>query len=78
MAYGKERGSDMRYHVAASGQMGVVSLKRDTIAGALKKAREFREEGLYSEVRVFEDETGLPVDEDRGVSGRDGGKPDSA
>ncbi|WP_207482498.1 hypothetical protein [Arenibaculum pallidiluteum] len=53
----------MRYHIAASGQMGVVGLKRDTIAGALKKARELRGEGIYSDVRIVDSDTGAEVDE---------------
>jgi hypothetical protein len=53
----------MRYHIAASGQMGVVGLKRDTIEGALKKARELRDEGIYSDVRIVDNATGAEVDE---------------
>ena len=53
----------MRYHVMASGQAGVMGLKRDSIEGALKKAGELRQEGIYTEVRIIDASTGDVVDE---------------
>ncbi|MBF0393315.1 MAG: hypothetical protein HQL38_11610 [Alphaproteobacteria bacterium] len=53
----------MRYNVVASGQDGILGLKRDTIKGALKKAGELRSEGIYTEVRIMDTTTGDVVDE---------------
>lgn len=53
----------MRYHVMGSGQDGVIALKRDSIEGALKKARELRRDGHYAEVRIIDTASGEPVDE---------------
>ena len=53
----------MRYQVMAGGTMGVFGLKRDTIEGALKKARELRQTGEYSDVRIIDTTTGSEVDE---------------
>lgn len=37
-----QREVSMRYNVMAGGTMGVFGLKRDTLEGAVKKARELR------------------------------------
>lgn len=55
----------MRYNVVASGQDGILGLRRDTIEGALKKAGELRAEGIYTEVRIMDTTTGDVVDESR-------------
>lgn len=62
----------MRYHVMASSQAGVLALKRDSIEGALKKARELRGDGLYSDVRIVDTSTGDAVDEAQ-FAGHEGG-----
>ncbi|WP_377805579.1 hypothetical protein ABNQ38_02770 [Azospirillum sp. A29] len=53
----------MRYHITGSSQVGVMGLKRDTLEGALKKANELRQEGIYSEVLIIDTETGDVVKE---------------
>ncbi len=55
----------MRYNVMAGGTMGVFGLKRDTLEGAVKKARELRQSGEYSDVRIIDIETGSVVEEPR-------------
>ncbi|NUB05809.1 hypothetical protein FW320_06415 [Azospirillum sp. Vi22] len=53
----------MRYHITASSQVGVMGLKRDTLEGALKKARELREQGIYTDVRIIDTENGTVIQE---------------
>ena len=55
----------MRYHVMAGGSMGVFSLKRDTLEGAIKKANELRQSHEYEEVRIIDTESGTVVEEPR-------------
>lgn len=55
----------MRYHVMAGGSMGVISLKRDTLDGAVKKANELRSSHEYEDVRIIDTESGATVDEPR-------------
>ncbi|PWC42109.1 hypothetical protein [Azospirillum sp. TSO22-1] len=53
----------MRYHVMAGGTMGVISLKRDTLDGAIKKAGELRQSHEYEDVRIIDTESGAVVEE---------------
>jgi hypothetical protein len=53
----------MRYHITGSSQVGVLGLKRDTLEGALKKANELRQQGIYNEVQIIDIETGDVVKE---------------
>jgi len=53
----------VRYHVMAGGTMGVFSLKRDTLEGAVKKANELRQSHEYEDVRIIDTENGAVVDE---------------
>ncbi|WP_376963681.1 hypothetical protein ABNQ39_25780 [Azospirillum sp. A26] len=53
----------MRYHITGSSQVGVMGLKRDTLEGALKKAKELREQGTYNDVQIIDIETGDIVKE---------------
>ena len=55
----------MRYHVMAGGSMGVFSLKRDTLEGAIKKANELRQSHEYEDVRIIDTENGTVVAEPR-------------
>ena len=55
----------MKYNVMAGGTMGVFSLKRDTLEGAIKKANELRQSHEYEDVRIIDTETGAVVDEKR-------------
>lgn len=55
----------MRYHVMAGGSMGVISLKRETLESAVKKANELRESHEYSDVRIIDTATGAAVEETR-------------
>lgn len=60
----------MRYHVMANSHVGLLDLKRDTIEGALKKAGELRDQGIYTEVRIMDTKTGTVVDEAQVQPGR--------
>ncbi|WP_455184481.1 hypothetical protein [Azospirillum palustre] len=53
----------MRYHITGSSQVGVMGLKRDTLEGALKKANELRQQGIYNDVQIIDIETGDVVKE---------------
>ncbi|MBP2306394.1 hypothetical protein GBZ48_03015 [Azospirillum melinis] len=53
----------MRYHITGSSQVGVMGLKRDTLEGALKKANELRQQGIYNDVQIIDIETGHIVKE---------------
>ena len=59
----------MRYNVMAGGPTGVFGLKRETIEGAFKKARELRQSGDYSDVRIIDTTTGTEVDEPHALDG---------
>ena len=60
----------MRYHVMAGGTMGVISLKRDTLDGAIKKATELRQSHEYEDVRIIDTESGAVVEEGRTAAQR--------
>lgn len=53
----------MTYSISATSMIGAVALKRDNAEGALKKARELREQG-YVSVRITDEDTGAHYDED--------------
>ncbi|WP_431855560.1 hypothetical protein [Azospirillum sp.] len=58
----------MRYHVMAGGTMGVISLKRDTLDGAIKKANELRQSHEYEDVRIIDTDSGAVVDEGKAAA----------
>lgn len=53
----------MPYHITGNTDVGAVCLKRDSLEGALKKARELREDGTYLNVRIVDAESGATVPE---------------
>ena len=68
----------MRYHIMANGEQGVIALKRDSIAGAIKKADELRQAGAYIEVRIIDTTTGAAVDEAAAAAAGAGGATQGA
>lgn len=52
----------MPYSISAETLIGAVTLRRDTVDGAIKKARELREGGMWN-IRVADDDGEVVIDE---------------
>lgn len=57
----------MAYNIFAQNLLGAIALERDSAPGALKKARELRDDGMWN-VRIADDD-GHWVDEDELATG---------